>query len=172
MNKNSVAHLFKEPAQWPFIPPWWLVSTPQAAALLNMKPATLQHWRVRGEGPEPVPPMYLRPTQGDPVYYIYANIRSWAAQRLGLSYSIHEQCYDFFNETMPILNRGEAPWRGRAKTFDMLFKQAHVDVRKKRKPRYLTIEQLQKMDLYYSKQPNQLLSVIDLVQDGQGPSEH
>ena len=64
MSRNSVAHLFKEPAQWPLIPPWWLVSAPQAAALLNIKPATLQSWRIRGGGPEPVPPMYLHPTQG------------------------------------------------------------------------------------------------------------
>ena len=56
MRIKTVAKLFKEPAQWPLIPPWWLLPSPQAAAFLNIKPATLQSWRIRGEGPEPVPP--------------------------------------------------------------------------------------------------------------------
>lgn len=97
MSRNSVVHLFKEPAQWPLIPPWWLLSAPQAAALLNIKSATLQSWRIRGEGPDPVPPMYLHPTQGNPVYYRYGDIREWAASRVGLLFSFEDQCLDFLS---------------------------------------------------------------------------
>lgn len=85
MNENPSAKLFKEPANWPLIPPWWLVSSTDAAALLNVKPATLHSWRARNQGPKPFPPMYLRPTQGRPFYYQYGALRSWSVSKLGMT---------------------------------------------------------------------------------------
>jgi hypothetical protein len=156
MSRISGANLFKEPAQWPLLPPWWLLAAPRAAALLNVTSATLQNWRVRGEGPEPVPPMYLKPTQGDPIYYRYTDIRSWAATRLGLSYTFDDQCVDFFNEVCPNLNGGTGSNLGRAKTFDMLFSSARSEVRVGNPPIHFDLKTIEGMDIYYSRQPKRL----------------
>lgn len=122
MSTKTVAKLFKEPAQWPLIPPWWLLPSPQAAAFLNIKPATLQSWRIRGEGPNPVPPMYLHPTQGDPMYYRYGDIREWAASCLGLSFSFDAQLNGFLkNEDTPMA-KSASPLEKSASTFDQFFR--------------------------------------------------
>lgn len=76
MNVSVGASLFRDTSHWPVIPPWWLLSSPQAAALINVTSATLHVWRVKGKGPPIVPPMYLKPTQGDPVFYQYGAMRS------------------------------------------------------------------------------------------------
>jgi len=164
MSKNSGTNLFKEPANWPQIPPWWLLSSPQAAALLNVTSATLHNWRVRGEGPAAVPPMYLRSTQGDPIYYLYGLVRSWAAERLGLSYSIEDQCIDFLKETIPWLSEVEATWRSRAWAFDNVFEKMHRKVINGETPNQISKELIQEMDLFYAKQPRQLLPVRDLCE--------
>jgi hypothetical protein len=156
MSKKSGANLFKEPTQWPLIPPWWMLSSPQAAALLNVTSATLHNWRVRGEGPKPVPPMYLKSTQGDPIYYVYGGVRLWAAGLLGLTYSMDDQCRDFFSSTEPRLNDGTGTWQGRAQAFDMLFRGDHKNVRNGEGPRFIPLDLLQDMDIYYSRQPRQL----------------
>lgn len=156
MSKTSGANLFKEPTQWPLLPPWWLLAAPRAAALLNVTSATLQNWRVRGEGPEPVPPMYLKPTQGDPIYYRYADIRSWAASRIGLSYGFDDQCRDFFDEVFPFLNEGIGSSLGRAKTFDDMYTRERATVMSGRAPAHLSLEIVEKLDVYYSRQPQKL----------------
>jgi hypothetical protein len=61
-------------------PPWWLLSAPQAAALLNIKPATLQSWRIRGEDPDPVPPRHLHSIQGNPVYCRYGRYATFGRE--------------------------------------------------------------------------------------------
>ncbi|MDR6266599.1 helix-turn-helix domain-containing protein [Roseobacter sp. N2S] len=121
MSTKTVAKLFKEPAQWPLIPPWWLLPSPQAAALLNIKPATLQSWRIRGEGPDPVPPMYLHPTQGDPMYYRYGDIREWAASCLGLSFSFDTQLNGFLKSEDTPMAKSASPLEKSARTFDHVF---------------------------------------------------
>jgi len=155
MKKKSGANLFKEPAKWPLIPPWWLLSSPQAAALLNVTPATLNNWRVRGEGPVAVPPMYLKPTQGDPIYYLYGKVRSWAAERLSLTYVMADQCQDFFNSVDPRLHELFSSWRGGAKNFNMLFEADHKRARNGKKTAFFSPEQIHEMDIYYSRQPRQ-----------------
>ena len=101
MPKKPGANLYKDAASWPVIPPWWLLSSTQAAALINVTPATLHYWRTRGEGPATVPTLFLRPTQGDPIFYVYAVLRSWAAERVGIQYSFEDQCSDYFLEVIP-----------------------------------------------------------------------
>lgn len=120
MSIKTVEKLFKEPAQWPLIPPWWLLPSPQAAALLNIKPATLQSWRIRGEGPEPVPPMYLHPTQGDPMYYRYGDIREWAASSLGMAFPFKEQCRAFLQDVDPQFSKQNDPIDSLCRMFDWI----------------------------------------------------
>lgn len=94
------ARLFKN---WPQLPPWWLVSCPDAAAILNVRPATLR----RPEGPPIYPSLYLKPTRGNPFWYQYGALRSWAVAELGLTYPFEEQCSDFFAATLPALRERE-----------------------------------------------------------------
>lgn len=153
MSKKSGAGLFKEPAKWPLLPPWWLLSAPQVAALLNVTSATLHNWRIRGEGPDAVPPMYLKPTQGDPVYYRYGDVRTWAASRIGLNYPFEEQCRDFFAEVFPQLNGGTGSTAGRAKVFDRLYRDERHRILSGTKPLYLDRPMVEALDLHYSRQP-------------------
>jgi len=106
--------------------------------------------------------MYLRRTQGDPIYYMYGNVRSWAAQRVGLDYAVNDQCEDFYEEVLPQFSGGEGSWRGKAKTFEMLFEEAHKQVRIGKGSGYFALEKVQQMDLYYSKQPRQLQPILSI----------
>lgn len=161
MSRHSVAHLFKEPARWPHIPPWWLLPAPQAAALLNIKPATLQSWRVRGEGPDQVPPMYLFPTQGNPVYYRYGDIREWAASRVGLSFSFLDQCFQF--QASAFKSSANASIGKMARCFDHMFQYDRQRIQLGLEPLYFTggeeeatfwkAEFLGYLDTYYARQP-------------------
>lgn len=160
MTKISGSNLFKNPTKWPVIPPWWLLSSPQVAALLSVTSATLHNWRVRDEGPDSVPPMYLRKTQGDPVYYMYGAIRMWAAERLGLNYPMEDQSRDFFESVDPNFNSGTGTWRGRANAFNLVFAEAHRDARNGKKSFRFTLEQIQQLDIYYSRQPRQLQPIL------------
>ncbi|MGR3608690.1 MAG: helix-turn-helix transcriptional regulator [Sulfitobacter sp.] len=153
MTKTSGANLFKEPTKWPLMPPWWLLSSPQAAALLSVTSATLHNWRVRGEGPEPVPPMYLRKTQGNPIYYRYSNVRTWAATRVGLEYSFEDQCHDFFERVFPPMNGFTGPLKGVLKIFDDLFAKERSKVKSGNDPWQLSLADVETMDVYYSRQP-------------------
>lgn len=153
MSTKTVAKLFKEPAQWPLIPPWWLLPSPQAAALLNIKPATLQGWRIRGEGPEPVPPMYLLPTQGNPMYYRYGDIREWAASSLGMTFPFEDQCRAFLQDVDPKLSSIDNPLDNLACGFDWMLQFERERIKYGLEPRYWDLNLIGKLDLYYSKQP-------------------
>jgi len=164
MSKTSGSNLFKEPAQWPLLPPWWLLAAPRAAALLSVTSATLQNWRVRGEGPESVPPMYLKPTQGDPIYYRYADIRSWAATRVGLSFSLEDQSYAFLKEEGCPLAKNNSPVGSLARAFDHIFQFDRRRVQIGLGPLFFSgcggedtlweENYLGYLDTYYSKQPH------------------
>ena len=153
MNIKTVAKLFKEPAQWPLIPPWWLLPSPQAAALLNIKPATLQSWRIRGEGPEPVPPMYLLPTQGDPMYYRYGDIREWAASSLGMAFPLEEQCRAFLQDVDPKLSKIDNPMDSLARCFDYILQFERERIKNGLEPLFWDLNMIEMLDTYYSKQP-------------------
>lgn len=156
MIENPAGKLFKEPAIWPRIPPWWLVSSTDAAALLNVKPAKLHSWRIRGHGPHPYPPMYLRATQGRPLYYLYAALRSWAAIRLGMAYSFEDQCMDFFRETLPMLAEGTGGIEGRIEIFDKQFLEERKTALSGKSVRMLRLEHVHELDVYHSRQPRRI----------------
>lgn len=165
MNENPAAKLFKEPAIWPNIAPWWLVSSTEAAALLNVKPATLHSWRVRGFGPPVVPPMYLRPTQGKPLYYQFGALRTWAASKLGMAYLFEDQCHDFFHRSAPVLLNGTGSLQGRIEFFDNMFKNDRNEARKGLPPGTIAVDVLHELDVYYSRQPRSIGSKAGLLSD-------
>lgn len=153
MNEQPAAKLFKEPASWPLIPPWWLLSSTESAALLNVKPATLHSWRIRGYGPPPYPPMYLKPTQGNPLYYQYGALRSWAASKLGLSYSFEDQCDSFLSEIAPVLIRGAGSLQVRMDLFQEIFEEKRQWVLEGGESGMISTNHIQSLDVYYSRQP-------------------
>lgn len=165
MNENPSAKLFKEPANWPLIPPWWLVSSTDAAALLNLKPATLHSWRARNQGPKPFPPMYLRPTQGRPLYYQYGALRSWAASKLGMTYSFDDQCSDFFREVYPMLLDGLNTTNSRIQVFEWHFADDRKLVLNGKSPIFINnIEHIHDLDVYHSRQPRRVGKTSILLQ--------
>lgn len=54
-----------------------LIDTKTAAPLIGIAPATLENWRVRGEGP----PFHKTPGRTGKVLYDPADIAAWRAQR-------------------------------------------------------------------------------------------
>ncbi len=153
MPKSPGANLYKDAARWPAIPPWWLLSSPQAAALINVTPATLHYWRTRGEGPTTIPPLFLKPTQGDPAHHVYGTLRSWAAERIGIHYLFSDQCWDYFREDCPMLLKGVGSVAARAREFDKQYELARRDVSLGNKPRWMSASTVHRLDLYYAKQP-------------------
>ena len=153
MSVKTGQKLFANSTQWPLLPPWWLLTRPQAAALLNVSSATMRNWHIRGEGPAQVPPMYLRPTQGQPAYYRYADIREWAASRVGLEYSFEDQCQDFFEKTLRGLAHGKDQMNGRTAMFDGFFRKDRNRLKSGKKPELFSSELIEGLDPYFSRQP-------------------
>lgn len=153
MPKSPGANLYKAAARWPVIPPWWLLSSPQAAALINVTPATLHYWRTRGEGPATVLPLFLKPAQGDPVFHMYGTLRSWAAERVGLEYHFEDQCRDYFGVDCPVLLAGVGSLVARAREFDRLYEASRQRVRQGEDPHWLGLPIIHRLDPYYARQP-------------------
>ncbi|GGD19469.1 hypothetical protein GCM10011358_00060 [Sinisalibacter lacisalsi] len=156
MNTLPAAKLFKEPANWPLMPPWWLLSSTDAAALLNIKPATLHSWRIRGHGPRAYPPMYLRPTQGRPLYYQYGTLRGWAAAALGMGYEIEDQCIDFFHSVFPVLAEGSGTIAGRIRVFEDQFQQDREKVLRGQTGNMIDRGHVHQLDIYRERQPTRI----------------
>ncbi|PCJ05268.1 MAG: hypothetical protein COB16_16415 [Rhodobacteraceae bacterium] len=104
--------------------------------------------------------MYLKPTQGDPIYYQYGVVRSWAAERLGLDYSIEDQCHDFYEPLLPSFARSTASINELAVSFDNNVASERARVRSGKPTRYIPLERLEEMDIYYSKQPRTLQQIM------------
>jgi hypothetical protein len=153
MPKKPGANLYKDAARWPVIPPWWLLSSTQAAALINVTPATLHYWRTRGEGPTTVPSLFLKPTQGDPIFYVYAVLRAWAAEKVGVQYSFEDQCSDFFLEVSPEFEISFTTVKAKAHTFDQLHASSRKKVGKGENPNIVDRATVLRLDPYYAKQP-------------------
>ncbi len=153
MPKTPGANLYKDASLWPVIPPWWLLSSPQAAALINVAPATLQYWRTRGEWPAAVAPMLLKPAQGDPVFFVYGTLRSWAAERVGIKYLFEDQCHDFFAEVMPPMNSTYGSVVARAEMFDRILESGRRHVRLGQPPGLISKERILALEAFFAKQP-------------------
>ncbi|MAP15424.1 MAG: hypothetical protein CMH86_11265 [Oceanibulbus sp.] len=135
------------------MPPWWLLSSPQAAALINVTPATLHIWRTRGEGPATVPPLFLKPAQGDPIFHMYGILRKWAAKRVGLDYQFEDQCWDYFRKDCPMLVDGVGSMAARAREFDRQYEAARQEVGQGDEPRWVSLSTIRRLDPYYARQP-------------------
>jgi hypothetical protein len=153
MPKEPGAKLYKDAARWPVMPPWWLLSSPQAAALINVTPATLHYWRTRGEGPATVPSLFLRKTQGDPVFYIYGVLRTWAAERVGIQYNFGDQCSDYFLHGQPHLDTCFSSLAAKASMFDHLHEHARDKIGRGEDPGIVDRETVLSLDAFYAKQP-------------------
>ncbi|MDF2235108.1 hypothetical protein P2H44_21330 [Albimonas sp. CAU 1670] len=141
------------PEVWPSIPPWWLLSTPQVAALINLTPATLSAWRIRGEGPPHIPSMYLKPAQGQPVFYQYGAVRAWAASAAGLDYPMADQCRDFLEAVAPNIERGTGTTEAKARVFDELFNEERRLAANGEPTRMLALSAIESLDRFASHQP-------------------
>ncbi len=153
MNENPAAKLFKEPAIWPSMAPWWLLPSTDAAALLNVKPATLHTWRVRGYGPPVFTPMYVRPTQGNPLYYQFGALRSWAASKLGMAFSYEDQCVEFIRQYVPFLVDGSYPLESSREYFEDTLENARRCAQQGKPYRFLTLDMVHALDIGCSRQP-------------------
>lgn len=156
MKTNLATSVFEETATWPSIPPWWLLSSPQVAAILSLTPATLHIWRTNGKGPKFIPPMCLKRRQGDPVYYQYSALRSWAAQRFGLTLGFEDQVYDFFEQQAGGM-KTHASLKARMDFFDTIFSRNQQKVRNGERPLLVSKDSVLEMDAYFSRQPKWLM---------------
>jgi len=153
MNENPAAKLFKEPAIWPCMAPWWLIPSTDAAALLNVKPATLHTWRVRGYGPPVFPPMYVRPTQGNPLYYQFGALRAWAASKLGMAYTYEDQCIDFLAIYYPSFPRSPYHIEPLIHLFQTWLEADRRRAQQGKPLRSMKLSMIHELDPGYSRQP-------------------
>ena len=153
MKKTACANLFAEARNWPYIPPWILLSSPQVAALLGVTPETLHAWKTLGSGPEAVSTALIQPTRGNPSYYRLAQVRKWASERIGMSYTIQDQITDFLmdHETIDIVS--SFPLDVQVNVFDDRLESDLQDIRKGKQPIHFDYLQLLDWDEYISKQP-------------------
>lgn len=100
--------------------------------------------------------MYLRPTQGNPIYYRYANVRAWAATKVGLEYDYADQCEDFVRAVIPKLAKVATNPQAQAANFDLLYKVDHKKVLEGQDPTYFRLEDIEALDVFYAKQPQHL----------------
>lgn len=156
MNPNPAAKLFREPAHWPHLPPWWLLTTTEVAGLLHVKANTLTVWRIRGYGPEIVPPMYLKPTQGQPLWYQYGVVRGWAAEKLGMTYGFDDQCADFLGETSPFILKVWDDTESRIEAFEMCLENDRLSLQRGKTPGYLKADLIHALDPWRAKQPGRV----------------
>ncbi len=97
--------------------------------------------------------MYLHPTQGNPVYYRYGDVREWAASRVGPSFSFEDQCTAFLQEVEPSLGETEWPVGGLALSFDMLYRGERERVQEGKEPLRWDRKLIETLDTFYSRQP-------------------
>lgn len=148
-----VAKLFKEPTNWPRLPPWWLVTTGEAAGLLNITHSAMSRWRARGFGPPVVPPMYFMPVRGNPLWHQYGALRCWAAEKLGMTYAFEDQCRDFFAFACPLLVDGKGSIEARITTFKSLLTEDSSRLLTGQTPIYIPAALVHDLDPWRARQP-------------------
>lgn len=153
MNIAAIARLFDAPTTWPPLPPWWLVSSTDVAAFLNVSPKTLHVWRVRGFGPPVFPPMYHRPTQGAPLYYQYGLLRAWVAERLGLQFDYTDQCEAYLAEHASFIATAKGSLPDKIEFFEKMYRTDRQHMRAGQEPKRFEQELIEHVDHYYARQP-------------------
>ena len=153
MNIAAIARLFDAPTTWPRLPPWWLVSSTDVAAFLNVSPKTLHVWRVRGFGPPVFPPMYHRPTQGQPLYYRYGLLRAWVAERLGLQFNYADQCEAYLAEHASFIATAKGRLVDKIEFFERMYRADRERIRSAKEPQRFATNLIEAVDLYYARQP-------------------
>ncbi|KRS15481.1 hypothetical protein XM52_23975 [Roseovarius indicus] len=97
--------------------------------------------------------MYLRPTQGRPLYYQYGALRAWAANTIGMAYQFEDQCTDFFREVSPIVSDVNGNLQHRIDVFERRFAADRKRILKDETPAWIPIERIHDLDVYHSRQP-------------------
>ena len=156
MNIAAIARLFDAPTTWPPLPPWWLVSSTDVAAFLNVSPKTLHVWRVRGFGPPVFPPMYHRPTQGAPLYYEYSHLRAWVAERLGLQFDYGDQCEAYLAEHASFIATAKGSLDDKIDFFEKTYRSDRQRIRAGKEPERFATSLIEAVDLYYARQPRRI----------------
>lgn len=137
-------------SNWPDLPPWWLVSTTRAAAVLGLSPQTLLRWNHRGLGPRQVPRIFIKPTKGDPLYYRYFDVKAWAAERFG-------QPVDFAEDVLGFVRRNCPAWRTEGFPaicqFDHSFSSDLTALKRGRKLRFFDEDFLMRFEELHRAQP-------------------
>lgn len=162
MNIAAIARLFDAPTTWPPLPPWWLVSSTDVAAFLNVSPKTLHVWRVRGFGPPVFPPMYHRPTQGQPLYYQYGLLRAWVAERLGLQFDDADQCEAYLAEHASFIATAKGSLDDKIDFFEKMYRSDRQRIRAGQSPQRFAAELIEALDLYYARQPKRQSTIQPL----------
>jgi len=101
--------------------------------------------------------MYLKSTQGDPVFYKYGFLRTWAAQRIGLELGFEQQVHEFFQAEVPSLSAGHGTLVAKMNVFDDQFAKNRKRIQRGEHPLLISQEQMLAMDTYFSRQPQWLV---------------
>lgn len=104
--------------------------------------------------------MYIKATQGDPVFYQYGALRSWAAQRVGLELDFVDQVHDFFRQTAHSINEGHGSLEAKMKFFDDQFAKNRKRIQRGEDPLLLSKERMLDMDSFFSRQPKWLVDKL------------
>lgn len=123
MKKSDAFHIFEQAPNWPSIPPWWTLTSPQVAALLTITPETLHIKRTQGVAPQAISAGAIKPAQGQPVFFRLAHVRAWTVQKMGLSYSVTDQITDFMMDFFPDWHICDFPLDEQVKHFDTIFRK-------------------------------------------------
>ncbi len=153
MRKSAASNLFANAPRYPYLPPWCLLSSPQVAALLGVTPETLHIWRTLGTAPEAVSTALVRPTQGNPTFFRLGQVKKWASERIGMSYSLQDQSMDFLLEFFPEKIVAEWPLNEQINLFDRRLEHDLRLQQKGQEPEYFEVKLILEWDNYFSKQP-------------------
>ncbi|WP_288928383.1 hypothetical protein [uncultured Maritimibacter sp.] len=95
----------------------------------------------------------IRPTQGNLLYYRLGQVKKWAADQVGLPYSISDQILDFLQDFFPDGVVNTTPIGVLMREFDARLEEDFRCIRGGNKPKWFPSSQVYDWDIYYSRQP-------------------
>jgi len=150
--KDIGSRVFRNSENWPEIPPWWCLPSSMVAELLRVTSACLIRWRMFGQGPAFVPPIHLRPAQGNAYFYRLCHVRAWAASKVGIDYPTEDQMDDFLRDHFPAVY-DPAQRIGAARWFDSVLSKDRAMLSRGTAPKWLPEEKIMMLDQYHLRQP-------------------